>query len=75
MDKNNENMQAVNNQRPLLENDEYYKEITELCSGATEPKFYPEFGNAFGILKSGIEGMNRSMDVMLRKIEEQESAQ
>ncbi|MBP3332918.1 MAG: leucine-rich repeat domain-containing protein [Clostridia bacterium] len=45
MDKNNENMQAVNNQRPLLENDEYYKEITELCSGATEPKFYPEFGD------------------------------
>ena len=34
-------------------------------------KFYPEFGNAFGILKNGIEGMNRSMDVMLRTIEEQ----
>ena len=38
-------------------------------------KFYPEFGNAFGILKNGIEGMNRSMDVMLQKIEEQENAQ
>lgn len=38
-------------------------------------KFYPEFGNAFGILKNGIEGMNRSMDVMLQKIEEQENSQ
>ena len=34
-----------------------------------------EIIHAFGILKTGIEGMNRSMDVMLRKIEEQESAQ
>lgn len=38
-------------------------------------KFYPEFGNAFGILKTGIEGMNRSMDVMLQKIDELESSQ
>lgn len=46
-------------------------------------KYYPEYGNAFSILKSSIESMNRSMDVMLSKIEaieqernrEQEAAQ
>ncbi len=35
----NENRQM----RALCESDEYYKEITELCAGKTEPKFYPEF--------------------------------
>ncbi len=33
-------------------------------------KYYPEYANAFGILKSNIDSMNRSMDIMLRKIEE-----
>lgn len=32
-------------------------------------KYYPEYANAFSILKSNIESMNRSMDVMLSKIE------
>lgn len=35
----NENRQM----RALCESDEYYKEITELCAGKTESKFYPEF--------------------------------
>lgn len=35
-------------------------------------KYYPEYGNAFAILKTGIESMNRSMDVMLLKLETQE---
>lgn len=40
-------------------------------------KYYPEYSNAFSILKSNIESMNRSMDVMLSKIEamEKESAE
>ncbi len=33
-------------------------------------KYYPEYANAFSILKSSIENMNRSMSVMLSKIEE-----
>lgn len=33
-------------------------------------KYYPVYSNAFGILKTGIESMNHSMDVMLQKIEE-----
>lgn len=33
-------------------------------------KYYPDYTNAFCILKTSIESMNRSMDVMLRKIEE-----
>lgn len=32
-------------------------------------KYYPEYSNAFSILKSNIESMNHSMDVMLTKIE------
>lgn len=32
-------------------------------------KYYPEYANAFSILKSNIDNMNRSMDVMLCKIE------
>lgn len=36
-------------------------------------KFYPEYANAFGILKSNIDSMNRSMDVMLSKIEAMEN--
>lgn len=35
-------------------------------------KYYPEYSNAFSILKSNIESMNRSMDVMLSKIEAME---
>ncbi len=45
MDNNNENMQAINPQKPILEEDEYYKEISELCAGSTTPKFYPEFSD------------------------------
>ncbi len=36
-------------------------------------KYYPEYANAFGILKSNIESMNHSMDVMLSKIEAMEN--
>lgn len=32
-------------------------------------KYYPDYANAFGILKNGIDSMNRSMSVMLDKIE------
>ena len=32
-----------NPQKPVLEQDEYYKEINELCGNYTTPKFYPEF--------------------------------
>lgn len=32
-------------------------------------KYYPEYANAFGILKSSIDSMNHSMDIMLSKIE------
>lgn len=32
-------------------------------------KYYPEYANAFGILKSNIDSMNRSMSIMLDKIE------
>lgn len=32
-------------------------------------RYYPEYANAFGILKNSIESMNHSMDVMLSKIE------
>lgn len=32
-------------------------------------KYYPDYANAFGILKTGIDSMNHSMDVMLQKIE------
>ncbi len=32
-------------------------------------RYYPEYANAFGILKNSIENMNHSMDVMLSKIE------
>ncbi|MBM6870099.1 HD domain-containing protein [Pseudoflavonifractor phocaeensis] len=32
-------------------------------------RYYPDYANAFGILKSGIDSMNRSMSVMLDKIE------
>lgn len=35
-------------------------------------KYYPEYANAFSILKSNIDNMNRSMDVMLSKIEAME---
>lgn len=38
-------------------------------------KYYPEYANAFGILKSNIESMNHSMDVMLSKIEALENRQ
>lgn len=33
-------------------------------------QYYPQYTNPFSILKNCIESMNRSMDVMLRKIEE-----
>ena len=36
-------------------------------------KFYPEYGNAFQILKNNIENMNRSMDIMLEKIERKDN--
>lgn len=36
-------------------------------------KYYPEQTRAFAIMKNSIESMNRSMDIMLRKIEELES--
>lgn len=36
-------------------------------------KYYPEYSNAFSILKSSIESMNRSMSIMLKKIEEIEN--
>lgn len=36
-------------------------------------KYYPEYANAFGILKNNIESMNHSMDVMLSKIETMEN--
>lgn len=32
-------------------------------------KYYPEYATAFSILKSNIESMNHSMDIMLSKIE------
>lgn len=32
-------------------------------------RYYPDYANAFSILKTSIDSMNRSMDVMLRKIE------
>ena len=32
-------------------------------------KYYPEYTNTFSILKNNIDSMNRSMDVMLCKIE------
>lgn len=32
-------------------------------------RYYPDYANAFCILKTGIDSMNRSMDVMLCKIE------
>ena len=32
-------------------------------------RYYPDYANAFNILKTGIDSMNRSMDVMLQKIE------
>lgn len=35
-------------------------------------KYYPEYSNAFSILKNSIESMNHSMDVMLCKIEAME---
>ena len=35
-------------------------------------KYYPEYTNAFSILKSNIESMNHSMDIMLSKIESME---
>lgn len=38
-------------------------------------KYYPEYSNAFSILKSNIESMNHSMDVMLTKIENIEREQ
>ena len=38
MDKNN-----GSTQRPVCEQDEYYAEITELCKGITDAKFYPEY--------------------------------
>lgn len=36
-------------------------------------KYYPKYANAFGIMKSNIESMNHSMDVMLSKIEAMEN--
>lgn len=38
-------------------------------------KYYPEYANAFSILKSSIESMNRSMSIMLEKLEEKEKAE
>lgn len=37
--------------------------------------YYSEYANAFSILKTSIDSMNRSMDAMLRKIEEMEHSQ
>lgn len=37
--------------------------------------YYPEYANAFSILKSSIDSMNRSMDAMLKRIEEPEFAE
>lgn len=37
-------------------------------------KYYPEYANAFGILKSNIDSMNRSMSIMLDKIEGMEKS-
>ncbi len=53
MDKNNSNVQ-----RPVCEQDEYYKEITELCHGVTEAKFYPSYGEASWKCACGHENEN-----------------
>lgn len=37
-------------------------------------RYYPEYSNAFSILKSSIENMNRSMTIMLQRIEAMEGA-
>ncbi len=48
----------VNEQRLICERDEYYKEITELCDGITNAKFYPYFGETSWQCTCGHENEN-----------------